>query len=68
MRYSKSFVKCDRCKKEFEDETGKPIVMWMRFQSYNGKRKFGEGDKSYNLCIDCEQEFIDWFCTDGQPR
>jgi hypothetical protein len=63
MRFSKSFVECDRCKKVFEEKTREtPIVMWMKFQSYNGKRPFGEGNKDYHLCIDCEREFIDWFC------
>ena len=67
MRYTRSFVQCDRCLKTFEDKAGKtPIVMWMKFQSFNGKKTFGEGEKSYHLCIDCEQKFIDWFCADGR--
>lgn len=69
MRYSISYVKCDRCKTVFEDK-GEPMCtpMWMKFQSFNGKRFFGEGDREYHLCIDCEREFIDWFCEEDVKR
>lgn len=69
MRYTRSFVKCDRCGDVFEEEMGKtPIVMWMSFQSFNGKRKYSDGEERYHLCLYCEQEFIDWFCADGEKR
>lgn len=64
MRYTRSFIRCDRCGKDFE-ETDK-LVMWMSFQSFNGKREYGDGTKCYHLCLDCEKAFIDWF--QGEKR
>ena len=62
MRFSKSFVVCDRCGITFEEITGRtPIVMWLSFQSFNGKRKYGDGEKRFHLCLNCEKEFVDWF-------
>ena len=74
MRYSISYVKCDRCGKVFEEVSrssghyDSPITMWMQFQSYNGRRTFSEGQRMYNLCIDCEREFIDWFTNKMEEK
>ena len=67
MRYERSFVKCDRCGAEFEEENnsneyhGPIFTMWMKFQSFNGAKTFDNGDEDHHLCIKCEKEFIDWF-------
>ena len=61
-RFKRSFVVCDHCGKEFEDIPFKtPTVMWMQFQSWNGNRKYTDGETRYDLCTECEREFINWF-------
>lgn len=62
--YKKCFIVCDRCRKEFEEVAGRsPTFMWMQFQSFNGVKEFSNGTTVYNLCVDCEKEFIDWFIS-----
>ena len=64
MQQEKTFITCDRCGKTFEDTAGQykgHISMWMQFQSWNGIKVYDNGNKRYDLCIDCEREFIKWF-------
>ena len=63
--FSKSFVKCDRCGEIREEQKG-IHTMWIKFQSFNGRKQFSEGEKHYYLCIDCEKAFIDWFCDNSK--
>lgn len=63
-RFTKDFVKCDRCGETYEDTHTGPTTMWLEFQSFNiedGHHEFKNGTTTYYLCAKCEKDFFDWF-------